>query len=134
MSADIPSHQRELLNTIEHSKDRSNCWVANGTKETLRDDYNELATLALLFLGDATNDNQQTTATIYAPGALHRARWMAKCSGAASPKFRGGQNFIGFSSGAPRIRQRGCSNRGCGGEAPSHRRLRRSGGRAPTDF
>ena len=31
----------------------------------------------------------------------------------------GGQNFIGFSSGAPRIRQRGCPNRGYGGEAPS---------------
>ena len=56
-----------------------NCWVTNGTKETLRDDYNELATLALLFLGGATNDNEQTAAIIYTPGALNRARWMAKC-------------------------------------------------------
>jgi len=39
-----------------------------------RDDYKELLNLALLFLG-ATDDRQNT---IIAPGAFHRARWMAK--------------------------------------------------------
>ena len=61
--------------------------------------------------------------------------------GVASPKFRGGQNYIGFSSGVSRIRQRGCPSRGCDGEAssrrcegeaPSRRRLRGSGGKAPS--
>ena len=45
--------------------------------------------------------------------------------------FGGEQNFIGLSSGAHRIRQRG-GNRGCGSETPSRRRLRGSGGTAPS--
>ena len=50
----------------------------------------------------------------------------------ASPKFRRRQNYIGFFSGASRIRQRGCPSRRCDGEAPSRRRLRGSGGKAPS--
>ena len=35
--------------------------------------------LTTLFLVGATSDNEQIAAIIYAPSALHRARWMAKC-------------------------------------------------------
>lgn len=38
-----------------------------------RDDYRELLNLAILFLGDT-----EVSTTIHAPGAYHRARWMAK--------------------------------------------------------
>ena len=53
------------------------------------------------------------------------------CQWRSQPKIWGGQNFIGFSSGAPRIRQKGCPNRWCGSFAPSRRRLRGSGSGAP---
>ena len=45
------------------------------TKFQQRDDYKELLQLALLFLGEPL-----TVADVYihAPGAFHRARWMAK--------------------------------------------------------
>ena len=49
-----------------------------------------------------------------------------KGNGFASPKFRGGQNFIGLSTGAPRIRQRG-PLLGVWGRSPSRKRLRGHG-------
>ena len=54
-------------------------WLKNNADETLRHDYNELASLSLLFLGNTVyKDFYASDISVKAPGAIHNARWIAK--------------------------------------------------------
>ena len=74
---EVPRHKRELAGHIDEMVTFLQDWIKNSTKETLMNDYLELATLTLLFLGGSM-PNGKGLVTIKAPGAFHHARWMGK--------------------------------------------------------
>lgn len=74
---EVPRHMRELASHISVISSFLQNWIKNSTKEKLRHDYLELATLTLLFLGGSMPAGLGVI-SIKAPGAFHHARWMSK--------------------------------------------------------
>lgn len=74
---EILSCQRELSRLIDETVVFLQDWMANSTKNSLRHDYLELATITLLYLGGTVPENWGAVA-IRPPGAFHHARWMSK--------------------------------------------------------
>ena len=69
---ELPRHHRELAGLVKDIVTFLQDWLQNSSKEKLRHDYLELATLTLLFLGGTVP--KSISSTIKSPGAFHHAR------------------------------------------------------------
>ena len=73
----LARHQRKLPLLVQEIILFLQNWLKNSSKGKLRNDYLQLATLSLLFLGGTLPESLKKH-TIKAPGAIHHARWMSK--------------------------------------------------------